>query len=225
MTMEPQGTDGQKSGGRRTAASVKPKDPKADLIRTAFMEVGVPLGLYYGLREVGLGQWLSLLVSGAVPLAQLVYRMLTEGRVATVTLFTLSVMASGTAITLLTGDVRLLLARESYLTGLLGLWMIGTLLAKRPFMFTTMIKMLPEETARTWHANWDNHARFRNVMRWMSVAWGAAFLIDSAARIVMAYTLPVDLVPVLSVILLIGMLMTVVKISKSYGRRMMAELT
>ncbi|MEU4586180.1 VC0807 family protein [Kitasatospora aureofaciens] len=223
--MEPQGTDGQKSGGRRTAASAKPKDPKADLIRTAFMEVGVPLGLYYGLREVGLGQWLSLLVSGAVPLAQLVYKMLTEGRVATVTLFTLSVMASSTAITLLTGDVRLLLARESYLTGLLGLWMIGTLLAKRPFMFTTMIKMLPEETARTWHANWDNHARFRNVMRWMSVAWGAAFLIDSAARIVMAYTLPVDLVPVLSVVLLIGMLMTVVKISKSYGRRMMAELT
>ncbi|RPF25298.1 hypothetical protein EDD96_7147 [Streptomyces sp. Ag109_G2-6] len=228
MTAEQEQTEQQQTAAKADTKAEKKgkgKDPKADLIRTAFMEVGVPLGLYYGLRGAGLGQWLSLFISGALPLAQLVYKMATERRVSAVTLFTLSIMAAGTAITLLTGDARLLLARESYLTGLLGLWMIATLFAKRPFMFTTMTKMLPEETARTWHANWNNHARFRNVMRWMSLAWGAAFLIDSAARILMAYTLPVDLVPVLSVILLIGMLMTVVKISKTYGRRMMAELT
>ncbi|MFF4369538.1 VC0807 family protein [Streptomyces sp. NPDC001594] len=201
------------------------KDPKAELVRTAFMEVGVPLGLYYGLRAAGLGQWLSLLVSGALPLARLVLRMARERRVPTVALFTLSVMACGTAITLVTGDARLLLARESYLTGLLGLWMIATLFAKRPFMFATMVRMLPEETAGTWHAHWERHARFRSVMRWMSVAWGASFLIDSTARVVMAYTLPVDLVPVLSVILLVGMLMAVVKVSRAYGRRMMEQLS
>ncbi|MFD9571111.1 VC0807 family protein [Streptomyces sp. NPDC059982] len=231
--MEQQQTNGQPADEQKPATtapqdpkdSKDSKDPKAALIRTAFMDVGVPLGLYYGLRAAGLGQWLSLLISGALPLGQLIYKMVTERRVASVTLFTLSVMACGTAITLVTGDARLLLARESYLTGLLGLWMIGTLFAKRPFMFTTMVKMLPEETARTWHSNWEQHARFRSVMRWMSVAWGAAFLIDSAARIVMAYTLPVDLVPVLSVVMLVGMLMLVVKVSKAYGRRVMANLT
>ncbi|MEV6972612.1 VC0807 family protein [Kitasatospora sp. NPDC093806] len=221
MTAEPQRIDERAP----VTAATEPGNPKADLIRTAVMEVGVPLGLYYGLRAAGLGQWLALLVSGAVPLARLIHTVAAERRVSAVSLFTLSVMACGTAITLLTGDARLLLARESYLTGLLGLWMIGTLLARRPFMFTTMVRMLPEETARTWYSSWERHASFRAAMRWMSAAWGAAFLIDSAARIAMAYTLPVDLVPVLSVVLLVGMLMAIVRISKSYGRRMMARLT
>ncbi|MFG2669145.1 VC0807 family protein [Streptomyces sp. NPDC048387] len=215
--------------GEQRAAVAQPEtgskaDPKALLMRTAFMDVGVPLGLYYGLRAAGIGQWLSLLVSGALPLGQLVYRTVTERRVAAITLFTLSVMVCGTAITLVTGDARLLLARESYLTGLLGFWMIGTLFAERPFIFTTMVKMLPGETARAWHGNWERHARFRRVMRWMSLAWGASFLIDSAARVVMAYALPVDLVPVLSVVLLVGMLTAVVRISKAYGRRVMADI-
>ncbi|MFD8141777.1 VC0807 family protein [Streptomyces sp. NPDC059708] len=227
ITLERYGrTDGQQAGHQRQTAraTAEPKNPKTDLVRTAVMEVGVPLGLYYGLRAAGLGQWLSLLISGALPLAQLVYKTATERRVATTTLFTLSIMVCGTAITLLTGDARLLLARESYLTGLLGLWMIGTLFAERPFIFTTMVKMLPEEAARTWHSNWQRHARFRAMMRWMSVAWGAAFLIDAAARVAMAYTMPVDLVPVLSAIMLVGMLMLVVKVSRTCGRRMMAHL-
>ncbi|MEU3407373.1 hypothetical protein ABZ766_25985 [Streptomyces sp. NPDC006670] len=38
-------------------------------------------------------------------------------------------------------------------------------------------------------------------------------------------SLPVDLVPVLSVILLVGMLTAVVKVSRAYGRRMMEQLS
>jgi hypothetical protein len=56
-------------------------------------------------------------------------------------------------------------------------------------------------------------------MRAMNAAFGAAFLIDAAARIVMAYTLPVDTVSILSVLLLVVLLAAVVQIGKAYDRR------
>ncbi|MQA17045.1 MAG: hypothetical protein GEV09_23805 [Pseudonocardiaceae bacterium] len=57
----------------------------------------------------------------------------------------------------------------------------------------------------------------------MTAAWGVAFLIDAPARVVMTHTLPVDSVPLLSVLLLAGMLIAVVRLSKAYGRRLPAR--
>jgi hypothetical protein len=53
----------------------------------------------------------------------------------------------------------------------------------------------------------------------MTAAWGVAFLLDAAARVVMASTLPVDLVPLLSTALLVVLLVVIVQASKAYGRR------
>ena len=47
--------------------------------------------------------------------------------------------------------------------------------------------------------------------------------VDAAARVVMAYTLPLDLVPVASSSLLVVMLVGVVRAGKAWGRRQPAE--
>ena len=44
-------------------------------------------------------------------------------------------------------------------------------------------------------------------------------LLDAAARVVMACTLPVDVVPLASTALLLVLLVLVVQASKAYGRR------
>ena len=48
---------------------------------------------------------------------------------------------------------------------------------------------------------------------------GAAFLIGAAARVAMAYTLPIDVVPIASAGLLLVLLIVVVQVTKAYGRR------
>lgn len=58
-------------------------------------------------------------------------------------------------------------------------------------------------------------------MRLMTIFWGIAFLLDAVARIVMAYTLPVDVVPIAGAILLAVLLSTIVQWSKVYGRRLL----
>jgi hypothetical protein len=51
----------------------------------------------------------------------------------------------------------------------------------------------PPEMAADWDRSWLEDPRFRHVMRVITGMWGVAFLLDSALRVVMAFTLPVDL--------------------------------
>ena len=210
LTAPPETSSAQEGGTRRS---------RAVTITLLLADTAAPLAVFYGLRAAGAGQWLALAASGAIPLVLLLYRLITDRRIETRTLFTFSILLCGTAVGLLTGDPRLLVARESYLTGLVGLWMIGTLLASRPFILTATLPLLPEATARSWQDSWRDDATFRRVMKLMTLAWGCAFLIDAAARLVMAYTLPLDLVPLLSVLLLVFLLTAIVQAGKIYGRR------
>lgn len=196
--------------------------PRAQLA-IIVLDTAAPLALFYGLRWAGVNQWLALILSGIVPVVTLSYRLITERRLSLLAIFTLTVLAAGTAVGLVTGDPRLLLARESYLTGLVGLWIILTLWFARPFLLSATLPLLSEETARTWEHDWESDPTFRRVMRIMTITWGAAFLLDAASRIVMAYTMPVDLVPLLSVLLLVVMLVVIVQTGKAYGRRLMTD--
>ncbi len=58
----------------------------------------------------------------------------------------------------------------------------------------------------------------------MTLAFGLAFVVDAAARVVMAYTLPLDLVPLLSVLLLVVLLVAIVQTGKAYGRRHLGDV-
>ncbi|MFJ3940358.1 VC0807 family protein [Streptomyces parvus] len=202
----------------------KERNPRTVLIKVTALDIALPLLLYYGLRWLGTNQWLALVISGALPLARLAYQVVRERKVERTTLFSLSIILTSTLVSLFTGDPRLVLARESYFTALVGLWMLSTLLAKRPFLYAATIQILPEATARSWREDWENSPEFRKAMRLMTAAWGAAFLIDAVGRVVMAYTLPVDSVPLLGAGLLVVMLIAVVQFSKAYAKRLSARL-
>lgn len=195
------------------------RDGRAELIWMVVLDVAVPLASFYGLRAAGANQWLALVVSGALPGLRLLYQLIRKRRLEMLALFSLSIVLVGTTIAFLTADPRLLLARESYLTVLIGLWILVTLLGRRPFIFTATMRLMPEADAEQWRREWRDSAQFRRAMRVITALWGVSFLIDAAARVVMAYTVPVDLVPVLSILLILLMLTLVVVASKAYASR------
>ena len=49
----------------------------------------------------------------------------------------------------------------------------------------------------SWDSLWEQVPRFRHIWRVATAIWGLALLIDAAIRVLMAYTLPIDLVPAL----------------------------
>lgn len=200
------------------AGEVEHRAARRRFVAMLLVDIAAPLAVFYGLRWMGVNQWWALIVAGVIPVARLGYTAIHDRRLEKASAFTLTLLVIGTGIGLLTGDPRLLLARESYLTGVVGAWSLITLLAARPLMFTATIPFLPAPTAQAWQQDWHTDRVFRRALRVMTAGWGLAFLLDAAARVLMAYTLPLDWVPVLSIALLLVMLTAVVQGTKAWGR-------
>lgn len=163
----------------------------------------VPLALFYGLRATGVGMYLALLAGALVSAVTALVVVATQRRIDGIAVFVLVTMVLSVGVSLLTGSTRFLLAKEGWLTAVTGLWFLGTLWARRPLAFQISRPLL--EGRLGWPSGWDwlwRHApAFRRMWRASTLWWGMGTLLDSAARVVMAYTLPVDLVPVLNVVL------------------------
>lgn len=110
---------------------------------------------------------------------------------------------AGTA-SLVTGDPRTLLVRDSWILGALGLWVLATLFTQHPFIRNTSRTIVTvkvgEEGYRQWDARWDNHCRFRSWLRVLTAVWGMGFTLDALVRVLLAHTIPIDSVPLVSTV-------------------------
>jgi hypothetical protein len=86
----------------------------------------------------------------------------------------------------------------------LGLWVLATLFTQHPFIRTTSRTIVAvkvgEEGYRQWDARWDNDCRFRSWLRMLTAVWGMGFTLDALMRVLLAYTIPIDSVPLVSTV-------------------------
>jgi hypothetical protein len=172
------------------------------LVRQLIVELALPLGGYYGLRAAGVNPWLALVVPALLTVPFIAYSAIRQRRVDAVALFALAFILVGTVMTLVTGDPRTLLVRDSWIFGAVGLWVLATLFTQHPFMRSAsravVTAKVGEEGYRQWDTRWDNDSGFRGHLRVLTAVWGAGFALDAVVRIVLAYSLPIDAVPLAS---------------------------
>lgn len=181
----------------------------------------IPVGLYYVLRAVGIGLYLALLISAALPATVALVRLLRSRRVEGLALYTMTMMLLSAGISLIAGSPRFMLAREAWLTGVTGVWFTASSWTTRPLAYLYSRPLLER---RSWSGNipydwdelWSRLPRFRRLWRVGSALWGVALLADSAVRVVMAYTLPVDAVPALGTALYLITSLVLVVITNVY---------
>lgn len=175
------------------------------------VEIAVPVALYYGLRAAGAGVWLALVAGSAVPALTSLAQFVARRRVDRLGLTVMIMLAIGAAVSLITGSPRVLLARDGWLTGAWAAWFFLSLRASRPVTFVFSRPLLEgrrvydpalrrwvRPVATSWDTLWDTSPRFRRNWQVSTVVWGAATLADAVIRVVMAATLPVNLVPALA---------------------------
>ena len=97
------------------------------------VDIVAPLALFYLLRQAGTPVLAASAASGAGPAVHALVS-LARGRVDVPALVMITLFAAGTAVALLRGDPRIIFAKDGWLTGLLGLWVIVSLRMRRPFM-------------------------------------------------------------------------------------------
>lgn len=176
-----------------------------DRWRRAILNAGLglvgPLVLYYGLRALGVSVFLALLIGALVPVVGLVVGLLRGRRPDAVSGFWSILLVLALAVSLIGGDVRFLLARDALVTATVGTWFLVSAWTSRPLALVLsrpLLELMHRFPPGRWEQLWRDRPRFRTIWRRASVGFGLGTVADAVARVGMAYTLPVDLVPALS---------------------------
>ncbi|MBS2965787.1 hypothetical protein KGA66_22230 [Actinocrinis puniceicyclus] len=187
---------------REPAARTPPSRRAALLI--ALWDMAAPAALYYGLRADGISMFAALLAGAALPALSFALQWIRRRHLDALGMFGAGMMLLGVAASLIGGGARLLLARDGWVTAVAGLWFAGSARARRPLVYSSAQPLLEgrfRSDGTPWEVLWADHPAFRRIWRVSTVIWGTAMLGDAAARIVMAYVLPVDAVPALNALL------------------------
>jgi hypothetical protein len=196
----------------------KPATLRATLIRTALFDLVVPIAGYYSLRAAGLAVVPATLLAALVPVLNAALVFARRRQVDQVACLTMVVLGTLVVAVLLGGGQRLALARDGIVTGVVGLVALATLAARRPLFFT-LARPFGQQAGEDWDADFDSDPAFRHTMTFLTTVWGAGLSLDGAIKVVMAYALAPDLVPVVAGVQYAGVLCGLVLFTVRYIRR------
>jgi len=157
-----------------------------------------PIALFYGLRAAGASNVVALTVGTVPPLLSAVVTFIRQRRVDALGVFVAAIFVLSIVASLVTDSPRFLLLKDGWLTGAAGGAFLASLWGRRPLAFTFSRPLLERRFSsgnQTWDDLWDHVPRFRRIWQVSTVFWGVGLILDAGLRVVIAYALPVDLVP------------------------------
>ena len=180
----------------------------AAALRPLLIDVGIPVGSYYLLRNAfGVSLWLSLALSSLGPAVRAIAGLLAERKLNLLAALMLAVNLTGIAVSFLAGDPRAMIAKDSIISSVIAFAILGSVVLRRPLMSAGLKPFMTRgEPRRT--AAWDRLSaaspRFRRLELLFNTIWGLALLAECAARLAGAYTLPVTTMVWLGTVMALG---------------------
>lgn len=145
------------------------------------------------------------------------------GKVNAVSLCVILGLVVGVALSVVTGDPRFGVAKDSLYTGVFGVVMLVSLATRRPLMFHLIRPFATEDGDPEKVAEWDRSwvsPLFRRCMRVMTLVWGIGLLVEALGRIAIVYGgVSLDLAAALSPVLSAAVLISLMSWTAGYGRR------
>ena len=180
----------------------------AAALRPLLIDVGIPVGSYYLLRNAfGVSLWLSLALSSLGPAVRAIVGLLAERKLNLLAALMLAVNLTGIAVSFLAGDPRAMIAKDSIISSVIAFAILGSVVLRRPLMSAGLKPFMTRgEPRRT--AAWDRLSaaspRFRRLELLFSTIWGLVLLAECAAHLAGAYTLPVTTMVWLGTVMALG---------------------
>src|SRR5256885_144430 len=104
-------------------------------MRLLLFDAGLPYLTFVLLRAQGISATAALSVGAVFPAAGVVVRYRRRRQLDPFAVFALSIITIGVSLSLLTGDARFVLVKNSVLTAVLGVAFLVSLAASRPIRF------------------------------------------------------------------------------------------
>ncbi|MFG2403990.1 VC0807 family protein [Streptomyces brevispora] len=172
-----------------------PRKALLESMTPLLVDVAVPLVSYYVLKAAGLGTFGALAWSSVVPAVRTVWGVARERRLNALAALMVSVNVIGLLLSLVAGDPRLMLLKDSGVSSTIGLVILVSALRGRPMMSAGLRPWLTRgEAAKSaaWLRLSAGSDAFRRAEVRFSAVWGVALLGECVVRAVGAYTVPVE---------------------------------
>jgi hypothetical protein len=194
------------------------------LVKMLFLDIGLALLAYYGMRVLGYDSYLSLLAGTVVAGLRVAYVAVRSRRLDAFAGFLLVIFGIGLVGSVLTGDARFLLLKESVTTAVAGLLFLGSAVAGRPLTFYAAKRLSAGQPDRVAYLDrrWAESALLRRQFTLISVVWGVGLLLEAAVRVPLVYLLSVDTMAGLSQAMQIATFAVLILWTLRYRRRMAA---
>jgi hypothetical protein len=146
---------------------------------------------------------IALALSAMPALVGTIITLIRQRSIDVIGAFTLITIVLSLGLTFLTGDARLFLIRESLLTVLFGIICLISLLFPKPLWFYIIRYFTVgnnHEQMVAYDTAWK-FASFRGYIRTVTIMWGVVYTVEFLIRLIMAYTLSISQVLVISSII------------------------
>jgi hypothetical protein len=151
----------------------------------AVFDIAGPLVAYNLLRSAGFSPVAALVLSGVFPAAKVIAGIIKHRRVDAVGVLVLAGIAVGAVLGLVSHNPKLVLDEGSVGTAVFGLLCLGSLARAKPLIYRLAIEFIGPDTrqGREFTDLWQ-YREFRHTFQVITAVWGAAYLAEAAARVV-----------------------------------------
>ncbi|MFJ3639169.1 VC0807 family protein [Streptomyces sp. NPDC090108] len=206
-------------------------------LKPLLVDIALPLGAYYLLKDAcGTTTFAALAWSSVIPAVRTVWSLVKERRTNGLAGLILVVNVVSLLLSAVAGDPRLMLAKDGAVSSTVGIGILVSVLLGRPMMTAGMKPFLVKGDAAK-EAAWQRlvsgraagSADFLRKERTFSVVWGVALLTECVARVVGAYTIPVDTMVWLGGVMMAAVMVVTFMVSGAFAagpmERMLAQET
>ncbi|MGV7114699.1 VC0807 family protein [Paenibacillus kyungheensis] len=179
----------------------------------------IPWGMYMLLSPY-VGHLMALSIVTLIPLVENVFHFAKHRNLDVFGGLMLMTFILSLVMVLLGGSEKMLLLRESMITGVVGIVFLSSLLLNKP-----MIYHLASRFTRVTNIEqkWQN-AYFRKMMRNMTLIWGVLLILEACTKVVMIYELSVGEVLALSSVVLYSFFGVAIGLTVVYRRRAVGKM-
>jgi intracellular septation protein A len=185
----------------------------------------LPFLTYDFLVDRGWHQATALVATGVWPLVELGLSYAVRRHVDELCLLVLVFIGLGVVSMLAFNSPRLILVKDSAITGLFGIVTLASLFAPRPLMFYFGRRFATDgsaESAAWWNGLWQ-YAGFRRTQRVITIVWGVAYLAEAVLRIALTYVLSIKTMVLVTNVLPLVVLAGLIGWTMLYARRARAR--
>ncbi|ACU69147.1 conserved hypothetical protein [Catenulispora acidiphila DSM 44928] len=171
------------------------------------VDIAIPLGSYYALHAgLGMSNAAALGLSSVVPAIRTIVAAVGKRQANALAALMLTVNIVAIALTFVSGDARLMLAKDSGVSSVIALGILWSVRGGKPMMSAGLKPFVTKGDAKqtaAWDALRIESSTFRAKENLYSVIWGAWLLTECLARLAGAFLLPVSTMAWLGTVILI----------------------